>query len=129
LRVPKEKIFVEMSPIEIEQVVVNVVQNAIESQPRGATVEISLSTIDERALIEVTDDGRGIPEENLDRIFDPFFTARTREGGTGLGLSVAHGIVSDHGGEIVIQSEPDKGTRVQIYLPLESVAPDDVDER
>jgi signal transduction histidine kinase len=69
-------------------------------------------------MIEVIDDGRGIPDRVLDRLFEPFFSTRSRQGGTGLGLSVAHGILTDHGGEIRVESILDGGTRIVMSLPI-----------
>ena len=65
-------------------------------------------------IVDVTDDGCGIPPEDLPRIFDPFFTTRPVGAGTGLGLSICHGIVADHGGRIEVESTPGRGTRFRI---------------
>lgn len=69
--------------------------------------------------IIVRDTGMGISPENLERVFEPFFTTRSKEGGTGLGLSVSYGIVSDHGGFIEADSEVGKGSVFTIWLPVE----------
>jgi len=118
-----ESLLARISPIELEQAIVNVLRNAIESRPSGVHVSLRLSRRDKTALLEVTDDGRGIEPAHQERLFEPFFSTRTREGGTGLGLSVAHGIVVDHGGQIRIESFPDMGTRVVITLPTEEAPP------
>lgn len=104
-----------ISPIEIEQAIVNVLRNAIESRETGASILLSLFAQDKNAII---DDGRGIPKSERDRLFEPFFSTRTREGGTGLGLSVAHGILTDHGGEIRVESILDGGSRIVMSLPI-----------
>lgn len=109
---------VVLSPIEIEQVVVNLVHNAAESRVTGARVRVWTGVVYDRACIEIEDDGRGIDAATRARIFDPFYTTRLREGGSGLGLSVAHGIAVDHGGEIEIESELGRGTIVRVWLPL-----------
>jgi signal transduction histidine kinase len=70
--------------------------------------------------ITVEDHGVGITAEIRDRVFDPFFTTKPREKAAGLGLSVGHGIVREHGGEISIESEPGRGTRVHVDLPVDS---------
>jgi signal transduction histidine kinase len=114
-----EGLLARISPIELEQAIVNVLRNAIESRPSGAHVSLRLARRDKWATIEITDDGRGIPPEHQERLFEPFFSTRTREGGTGLGLSVAHGIVADHGGQIRIESILETGTRVVIHLPID----------
>ena len=109
-----------MSPIEIEQLVVNLVRNAAESKDRGANVQVSIERHPnaEVARLLVEDDGGGIPQNVLPEVFDPFYTTRIQEGGSGLGLSVAHGIVEDHGGTIRIESKSGDGTRVIVELPL-----------
>ena len=107
---------------EIEQVVVNMIRNAIQA---GQATRISLSTVKgvHFARIIVADNGQGISEENLDRIFDPFFTVGpTPETGTGLGLSISHGIIQDHGGRIDVESELGRGTKFAILLPLRNPA-------
>ncbi len=121
-----EPLWVEMSSIELEQVFVNLLRNGIESRDLGANVMIRVARKEgEEALdggrcvrVEVIDDGRGIPADQANRIFDPFFSTRVHEGGTGLGLSVAHGIVAGHGGEISVQSKPGEGSRIVVVLPL-----------
>ncbi len=122
-RTADEALLVRISPIELEQAIVNVLRNAIESRPSGVHVSIRLARRDKWATIEITDDGRGIPPEHQERLFEPFFSTRTREGGTGLGLSVAHGIVADHGGQIRIESIQGTGTRVALTLPTEPPPP------
>ena len=114
---------VMMSPIEIEQMTVNLVRNAAESRTGGARIRVSTRYRGPDALLEVWDDGAGIATEDQPRVFDPFFTTRMREGGSGLGLSVVHGIVSDHDGTISVDSEPGNGTRVRIRFPLVDSTP------
>lgn len=120
IHVTDERLPVLMSPIEIEQLVVNLVRNASESRERGARVSVSIERHPSAAIARllVADDGRGIPQDALPEVFDPFYTTRIRDGGSGLGLSVAHGIVEDHGGAIRIESKAGDGTRVIVELPL-----------
>lgn len=89
-----------MSPIELEQVFVNLILNAIQAQATGARVWIDLRVAGRELEIRVEDDGPGIAPADRDRVFDPFFTTRLKYGGTGLGLSVAQAIVEDHGGRM-----------------------------
>lgn len=110
-------LWVAMTPIEIEQMIVNLIHNAAESRVDGALVRVRTRDLPGEAIVEVVDAGRGMSAETRARAFDPFFTTRLRDGGSGLGLSVVHGIVTDHGGEIEIESEPDRGTCVRIRLP------------
>lgn len=107
-----------VSPIEIEQVLVNLVRNAAEALEGGGVVSVGVYPRDALVEIAIDDDGRGIPRERLDHLFEPFYTTRVHQGGTGLGLSFAHGVVVDHGGVIRFESEPGKGTRIRIQLPL-----------
>lgn len=116
--VGEEAIPVSMNPVEMEQLLVNILRNAIESKQRGAKVVASVRAEGTRAIVSVQDDGPGIPEDALAHVFDPFFTSRLDEAGTGLGLSVAHGIVADHQGTISIESPDSGGCTVRIEFPI-----------
>ena len=107
-----------MNALEIEQILVNLIQNAIESGERGDSIRITARRVASVVRVEVHDSGRGISEQDLEHVFDPFFTTRLHSGGTGLGLSVAHGIARDHGGEIEIESTLGVGTTARLDLPL-----------
>lgn len=106
---------VTADPDQLQQVLLNLIQNAVQATPSGGRVAIRARTEDDRRVIEVEDTGVGIVAEHLPRIFDPFFT--TRHKGTGLGLFVAHGIVQRHQGTLEVSSEPGKGTTFRIRLP------------
>jgi signal transduction histidine kinase len=112
-----------MSAIELEQVFVNLILNAIQAQPTGARVAVTARRAAHAIEIRVEDDGPGIPAADRERIFDPFFTTRLKGGGTGLGLSVAHSIIEDHGGRMELVgpgiSRPDVGACFRVTLPLE----------
>jgi two-component system NtrC family sensor kinase len=108
---------------QLEQVVVNLLLNAIDAMPRGGhlVVEATLTTYDGRAplvAIAVQDNGTGIDEAHLAQIFQPFFSAKKGKG-IGLGLSICERIVQNHGGRILVESNPGKGSRFSIQLPLE----------
>jgi signal transduction histidine kinase len=91
--------------------------------PNGGELRVALeSAADGQVQITVTDDGQGIPERDLQRIFEPFFTSKEAGTGNGLGLMVVKGIVKDHGGSIEVKSEEGRGTEFQILLPR-SAAP------
>ena len=107
---------IALDALQLEQVLLNVILNAIQASPVGAQVHIDERLERERVVIEVTDVGSGIPAEHLDQIFSPFFT--TKEQGTGLGLSIAQRIVLSHRGRINVDSSPGHGTCVRIHLPL-----------
>lgn len=108
----------------IEQVVLNIMSNAIKYTPEHGKVKVSLTEEDYYAVISISDTGMGIPSKDIPFVFDRFYRvdkARSRQmGGTGLGLSIAREIVESHGGEIDVQSVVDNGTTMTIYLPLES---------
>jgi signal transduction histidine kinase len=106
------------SPIALEQALVNVIRNAIQSKA-GARVVLRTERVADRVRIEVRDDGHGMDRAALGRLFDPFYTTRADQGGIGLGLSVAHRIVTDHGGEIRVASRSGEGTAVTVHLPLD----------
>lgn len=105
----------------LEQVLINLLLNACDALESSAgAIRIGTGqSPDGRAVIEVADTGRGIREEDLPRIMDPFFTTRRTAGGTGLGLSVSAGIIEEHGGELKFESEPGKGTTARILLPAD----------
>jgi two-component system NtrC family sensor kinase len=102
----------------IEQVIINLILNAVDAMPQGGKLYISSSLNNSAACIEIEDTGVGIPPENLDKIFDPFFTTKEPGRGTGLGLSVSYNIIKEHGGDISVESEKNKGAKFIITLPL-----------
>ena len=115
---------------QVKQVVMNVLVNAQHATERGGSICVSTRRVPEPMAagpdsapvemveISVADTGCGIPEQDLHRIFDPFFTSKEVGKGTGLGLSVSHGVVKTHGGMIKVESSVDQGTTLRIYLPL-----------
>lgn len=105
---------------QIQQVLTNLIVNSIQAMPDGGTLTVSTSAEAGWICFSVQDTGVGIPEEVMNRIFDPFFTTKDVNEGTGLGLSVVHGIVSSHHGRIDVSSQPDQGTTFEIRLPGDS---------
>ncbi len=106
---------------QLEQVVINLLLNAIQAMPNGNGIVNLATLLDRKAgevLISVEDKGEGIPPENLERIYEPFFSTRIDSGGSGLGLYISNFIVSEHRGRFEVQSEPGRGTTVTIRLPL-----------
>ncbi|MBI3697625.1 MAG: sensor histidine kinase [Acidobacteria bacterium] len=114
--VPASTPTIECDPEQLRQVVLNLALNAIQAMPQGGEIAFSARPEGPDMLIQVKDQGCGIREEDLDKIFDPFFT--TKESGTGLGLSVAHRIVTQHGGTITVERNTDKGMTFSVLLPL-----------
>jgi len=115
---------------QIQQALANLVVNAVQASDRERGVSIRVSVRDTApegphgprpggpfALLEVHDQGVGIPAEQLPEVFDPFFTTKAVGEGTGLGLSIAHGIAQEHGGWIDVESEPQRGSCFRIWLP------------
>src|SRR5271167_1368950 len=107
---------VDHDPNQINQVLLNLLLNAIQSMDKPGTIRVVLEHDDDAVLIAVADEGKGIAPENLPNIFRPFFT--TKGHGTGLGLSLARRIVEAHGGQIDVTSEVGKGTRFQVRLSI-----------
>lgn len=105
---------------QMRQVVLNLLKNAKEAMPKGGVLTVRTSREDHKLRVAIQDTGVGIPEEIRDKIFDAFFTTKQKVKGVGLGLSVCYGIIKDHGGEIKVESEVDKGTTFTIHLPMSS---------
>jgi signal transduction histidine kinase len=123
-------------PSQLEQLVVNLAANARDAMPNGGRLEISverreLTSREEIAQLRagryvtltVTDSGEGMTREQLDRAFDPFYTTKSLGKGTGLGLATVHAIAEQNGGQALIESSPDRGTRVRILLPMSTREP------
>ncbi len=105
-------------PAELNEVITNLVLNAIDAMPKGGTLRIRTRLGDHRhAVITVADTGMGMSDEVRKKVFDPFFTTKGEEG-TGLGLSVSHSIVERHGGDLKVDSRPGEGTTFTITLPI-----------
>ena len=112
---------VEASPSEMQQVLLNLINNAIDAMdPGGGQLDIMSRVEDDHVVVSISDTGCGIPKANLQRIFDPFFTTKPVGKGTGLGLSIIYGIINKMGGEISVSSVVDKGTVFTIRLPAAS---------
>ena len=108
---------VRVDPQQLRQVILNLTLNAIQSMSSGGTVTLAARQEDASIVLSVSDEGQGISEDDLGHIFDPFFS--TKKGGTGLGLSVAHQIVSQHGGTISVERNRSKGMTFTVALPLQ----------
>ncbi|MDA2926037.1 PAS domain S-box protein [Acidobacteria bacterium AH-259-G07] len=110
---------VEVDPSQMNQVFMNLILNAQQAMRKGGKLTIKTEAIDHNQVqVEVVDTGEGIPEQNLGRVFEPFFTTRQPGEGTGLGLAVTYSIIKAHGGDIKLESKPGRGTKVMIELPV-----------
>ena len=107
----------------MQQVIINIVSNAIKYTPNYGAIKIYSSYVSGNAIIRIVDNGMGIPEKDVKRIFERFYRvdkARSREqGGTGLGLAIAKEIVNAHAGDITLHSVVNEGTEIVITLPVE----------
>lgn len=102
---------------EIVQMVQNLVRNAAEACGPGGSVRLEADGDGKQVVVSVADDGRGMTPGEIEHAFDPFYTTRSREGGSGLGLSICHGIAEAHDGRIELESAPGRGTCVRVRLP------------
>ncbi|MCH4825563.1 cell wall metabolism sensor histidine kinase WalK [Planococcus halocryophilus] len=122
-QLPKEQYFVEIDPDKLTQVIDNIISNALKYSPEGGKVRFNMTVEEGFLLIQISDEGMGIPKENVDRIFDRFYRvdrARSREmGGTGLGLAISKEMINAHGGVIWAESKLGKGTSIFFTLPFE----------
>lgn len=107
---------IAIDPEQIKQVLLNLVLNAIQAMPDGGEIILRSRQESSSVILEISDQGSGIAESNLERIFDPFFT--TRANGTGLGLSIAYQIVHGHGGDISVRNNSGRGATFAVILPL-----------
>ena len=105
--------------IQLETVLTNLMTNAADAMPEGGELVIQTRRTDgHKIVLELTDEGVGISAENQAHLFTPFFTTKPPGKGTGLGLSIVYGIIKMHGGQIMVESEPGRGARFIIHLPI-----------
>ena len=110
------KAHIKGDPVELREVLVNMIYNAVDAMPSGGEVRVSTQENRDRVLIQITDTGTGMGPEVKQRLFDPFFTTKGKAG-TGMGLAVSFGIIRRHEGFIEVDSEPGRGTTFKISLP------------
>lgn len=128
-KLPKHVAFVEIDEDKLTQVMDNIISNALKYSPEGGKITFSIKEQEQQIIVSVSDNGVGIPKENLDKIFERFYRvdkARTRKlGGTGLGLAIAKEMVEAHGGRIWASSKEGKGTKISFTLPYIQSEEDD----
>jgi signal transduction histidine kinase len=105
-------------PWKVEEVLLNLLMNAMEASPPGARIEVRTQIVADRLCCTIQDHGSGIRDEDLSFVFDPFFTTKEPGEGTGLGLSICFGIMELHRGEIIINSKVNEGTVIQLFFPI-----------
>jgi two-component system NtrC family sensor kinase len=115
-------------PNQLQQALMNLILNANDSMGSSGTLTLSTGVCGSRVWLSCADTGSGISRENLEHIFDAFFTTKPVGKGTGLGLHITHRIIEDCAGEIQVQSQLGLGTTFTIYLPIASVQDDDLEE-
>jgi signal transduction histidine kinase len=99
----------------LRQVLLNLVQNALEAVEPGGHVRVAVRERDQDVVVEIADDGVGIPEADLERVFELYYTTKDR--GSGIGLSLSQRLIAQHGGRLVIESKVGAGTTVRVHLP------------
>ncbi|MBR9977937.1 MAG: HAMP domain-containing histidine kinase [Bacteroidetes bacterium] len=119
VHVPSETVLATCDSNQIQQTALAIIMNAIEAMPDGGRLSVSLARDDGNAIIRISDNRVGISSEDQRNIFEPFFTTKEEGHGTGLGLSVAYGIIQRHGGRINVDSEPGKGSTFIITIPIQ----------
>jgi two-component system NtrC family sensor kinase len=111
---------IQADPAQLQQVFVNLLNNAAEAMEGSGTITLATRPMNSQWVeIKVSDTGRGIPEENLGKLFTPFFTTKALGRGTGLGLSIVYGIIKMHRGQIAVQSQVGQGTTFIVTLPVQ----------
>jgi signal transduction histidine kinase len=114
-------------PNQLQQVLINLVMNAVEATPAGGRIQVTarprIAAAGDGVAVVVADTGPGIPPEIVPRVFEPFFTTKPPGQGTGLGLAICRDIVREHGGDIRLESRPNAGTTVTIWLPKPEANP------
>ena len=118
LRVAEEPVRVRADPAQLQQVLLNLTVNARDAMPDGGTIAIECTTSDGQAVLRVIDQGRGMEEEVQRKAFEPFFSTKEVGDGSGLGLFMVYGVVSQLGGSVQLSSQRGQGTQVEIVLPL-----------
>ena len=109
---------IEIDRIHIQQALVNIIMNAAQAMPQGGTITIRTASADGTISISVSDQGTGIKEEDMERIFEPFFSTKGKGEGTGLGLSLTRRLVEANNGKIEVKSSPGKGSTFTLLLPV-----------
>lgn len=117
VKIEMEELYLKADPIQLTQIMFNLLMNAIYFSPKEGLVTIEANQSTKDIILKISDEGKGFELENLDKVFQPFFTTKPIGEGSGLGLSVVHGIVTSHKGEITAENIPNKGAIFTVKLP------------
>ena len=117
VKIEAEELWLKADPIQITQIIFNLLINAIYFSPKDGLVTIEAGCSKKDIILKISDEGTGLSEEDLDKVFQPFFTTKQQGEGSGLGLSVVHGIVTSHKGTISVKNNPKKGATFTVKLP------------
>ena len=117
VKIEEEALVIQADTVQITQIIFNLIINAIYFSPKNGVVTIEAFQDTEHIILKILDEGPGLSEEALEKVFQPFFTTKPTGEGSGLGLSVVHGIVASHKGSIVAQNNTDKGAIFSVRLP------------
>lgn len=117
VKIEDEELFLRADIIQLTQIIFNLTINAIYFSPKNGIVTIEAFEINNDIVLKITDEGVGLSNEALEKVFQPFFTTKPTGDGSGLGLSVVHGIVASHNGAIVVENNPNKGATFTVKLP------------
>ena len=112
---------IEGIPDQLKQVIMNLISNSADACNNGGEITLTTELAENEIAIHVEDTGSGISKKHLARVFEPFFTTKSETMGTGLGLSLSHSIIKNHGGRITVQSEANKNTSFSIFLPIRNI--------
>jgi two-component system phosphate regulon sensor histidine kinase PhoR len=116
--VPDRLPLVAADPERVQQIVVNLLANAVRFTPPGGNVQVGVSLEDREVLVRVADTGVGIPADQVPKIFDPYEQAHQGRGGSGVGLTVVRSLVEAHGGRVWVESDEGRGSRFMFTLPV-----------
>nr|WP_321227978.1 HAMP domain-containing sensor histidine kinase [uncultured Psychroserpens sp.] len=119
VKIDEEELWLRADPIQLTQIIFNLLINAIYFSPINGLVTIEAKQTEKEIILKISDEGKGFQTEDLDKIFQPFFTTKPIGDGSGLGLSVVHGIVASHKGKISAENNKNKGAIFTVILPKE----------
>jgi signal transduction histidine kinase len=114
--IPSELPFIKMDPERLTQAFINIMKNGMQAMEGGGILQLETKSIRERVEVTISDSGSGIPPDQMEKIFNYYYT--TKEKGVGLGLPIAHRIIEAHGGQLTVESKEGVGTKVTITLPI-----------